>query len=152
MIARQFGRKEANKEYIPRPGAYAVIMDDHERFVAVVHNGEYFLPGGGLLKNESPEDALKREITEEIGYTADIGEKIGEANEYVHSTADDTYYNRLGAFYFATITGKSSREVTRDHEFRRVTLDEFSPGTELTSHVWAVWQALRRRQNKPIRG
>jgi 8-oxo-dGTP diphosphatase len=152
MIARQFGRKEANKEYAPRPGAYAVIMDDHERFVAVVHNDEYFLPGGGLHEDESAADALKREIIEETGYIANIGEKIGEANEYVHSTADDTYYNRVGTFYFANIIGQSSHEVNRDHEFRWVTLDEFSPGTELTSHVWAVWQALRRRQNKPMRG
>jgi 8-oxo-dGTP diphosphatase len=152
MIARQFGRKKANTEYVPRPGAYGIIMDDKERFVAVVHNGEYFLPGGGLRENESPEDALKREIVEETGYTADIGEKIGEANEYVYSPADDTYYNRLGTFYFARITGKASLEVKREHEFRWVILDEFSPGTELTSHVWAVWQALRRRQNKPLRG
>jgi 8-oxo-dGTP diphosphatase len=152
MIARQFGRKEANKEYVPRPGAYAVIMDDRERFVAVIHNGEYFLPGGGLQENESQEDALKREITEETGYTADIGEKIGEANEYVYSPADETYYNRLGTFYFASTIGEPSHQAKRDHEFHWVTLDEFSPGTELTSHVWAVWQALRRRQNKPVRG
>jgi len=49
-----FGDKVADKNYIVRPGAYAVIFDSTNRVAAIPGTTGYFLPGGGLEKGELP--------------------------------------------------------------------------------------------------
>lgn len=43
--------------------------------------GYWELPGGGVNENETPQEALKREIKEEVGLTVSINESLG-ANQY----------------------------------------------------------------------
>jgi len=62
-----------------RVGAYAVILRDDRillsRLSSVVTSEELWtLPGGGLDHGEDPRDAVIREIHEETGLTAEVGE------------------------------------------------------------------------------
>jgi len=62
-----------------RVGAYAVILRDDRillsRLAPMVTTEELWtLPGGGLDHGEDPRDAVIREIHEETGLTADVGE------------------------------------------------------------------------------
>ena len=63
----------------------AIIINDNKFFIAKREKGKhlegmYEFPGGKLLKNESHEDGLKREIKEELDIEIEIKDKIGEEN------------------------------------------------------------------------
>jgi ADP-ribose pyrophosphatase YjhB (NUDIX family) len=64
-----------------RVAAYCVITDDDGR-VLLAHWNEgrrtaWTMPGGGLESGEDPEHAARREVREETGYRAAIGELLG---------------------------------------------------------------------------
>ncbi len=64
-------------DYITRAGAYLIPVCNKKIGVIKTEKG-YFLIGGGLNKDESHEDCIKRECLEETGYTAIIKEKYAQ--------------------------------------------------------------------------
>ena len=75
------------KDLVPTEAVKAVIRSEEGGFLFVQRNPEvrdtdsWDLPGG-LIENESPEAALKRELDEELGVEVDVGEKVGEWSFY----------------------------------------------------------------------
>lgn len=67
MIKFSTNKPEKDKEYIKRPGAYGVIKNVDGLVAIIKTKTGYFLPGGGIEKDESPVECLKRECLEEIG-------------------------------------------------------------------------------------
>ena len=71
-------------QYTFRKSARGIILNDRGE-MAVQHLRKYDfykLPGGGVEKGESIEEALKREILEEVGCAIDIVREIGVVIEY----------------------------------------------------------------------
>ena len=68
-------RKKRGSNLQNRYGVYAVIPDaNHEKIILVqAPNGAWFLPGGEIEAGEDHFEALKRELIEELGFTAEIG-------------------------------------------------------------------------------
>jgi 8-oxo-dGTP diphosphatase len=69
-------------------GVFAIIFDEHER-VLLAHRHDldrWNLPGGRVEGGETPWDALKREVQEEVGITISINELTGL---YAYPSADD---------------------------------------------------------------
>ena len=65
---------------VRQAGAYAVVSDAEDRVLLVrADNGRFYLPGGRMMPFETPEEALRREIREECGWSARIVERLGEA-------------------------------------------------------------------------
>jgi 8-oxo-dGTP pyrophosphatase MutT (NUDIX family) len=61
-------------------GAYAVVSDADDRVLLVrAGNGRFYLPGGRIEPFETPEEALRREILEECGWSARITGRLGAA-------------------------------------------------------------------------
>ena len=63
-----------------RVAAYAVIVEDGRILLAHWSQGGHSgwtLPGGGIDPGEDPADAAVREIAEETGYRAELGDLIG---------------------------------------------------------------------------
>lgn len=69
-------------ETLLQRGAYAVIADDAGRILLVeTPTGRHYLPGGRLEPDESPRQALLREIAEECGWSATIAGQLLRAEQ-----------------------------------------------------------------------
>lgn len=78
----------------PRPGVRAILFDDTSRVVLIKRTRPgippyWTLPGGGIEHDDpTPEDALRRELREELGVEANIGRQLvryedGERSESI---------------------------------------------------------------------
>lgn len=136
----QFGNPVG--EYRTQLSAYAVIVDDGKLLCLEV-NGRYHLPGGGIDVGENPIEAIAREVMEEAGYRATVGEEIGRANQFFPTTRERNPLNKAATFYRATVE-RSSGGVGQeaDHLVRWVAVDEFLSSTAADFQKWAVRQSI----------
>ncbi len=135
-----FGEKIPGKKYIDRPGAYAVILKDG--LYAVVKNPKStFLIGGGIEDDETPEEALHREVEEEIGMTIRIDRKIGVAKQYFYVPEADVYLCKEGHFYKATLLDLVNENSEKNHELQWLTKAQALKKIFHQSHRWAIEQS-----------
>ena len=112
---KQFGEKREGYTYTDRPGAYAIIFNEKKQIAIVETPTGFFLPGGGIEKGESPEQALKREIQEEIGMKTKIISKLGEAAQFLYSRIEKRAFNKLGHFFIAELVGPPGEATETEH-------------------------------------
>ena len=72
--------------YKARSAARAVLLDDKGQvgLLDATNRHIYKLPGGGIEEGESVEEALRREVIEESGYTITRAKSLGQTIEYRH--------------------------------------------------------------------
>ncbi len=84
---------------VVRPAARALVLDPHERVLLVRYvnpdTGQdlWTTPGGGIDRGESLEEAVRRELREELGLDADLGPVVWTRRE-VYPWAGTTYDQR----------------------------------------------------------
>jgi ribulose-5-phosphate 4-epimerase/fuculose-1-phosphate aldolase/8-oxo-dGTP pyrophosphatase MutT (NUDIX family) len=125
----------------PRRAAYAVIRDARGRVARTFDGGRYYLPGGGCEDGETAEQAVVREVAEEIGRHARVREPLGEALQYFHSAADGCWYAMRASFFRAELYGEPFEPREGEPEW-------VEPGRERESffhacHVWAIMRDAR---------
>ncbi len=136
----EFGEKIPGHTYLQRPGSYAVILKDG--LYAVVKNPKsFFLLGGGIEENETPEEALHREVLEEIGMSLRIDGKIGVATQHLYVPEADVYISKEGHFYMATLLEQISDTSEDNHELLWLTKEEALQKIFHQSQQWAIEQA-----------
>ncbi|MGK7377034.1 NUDIX hydrolase [Planococcus sp. 1R117A] len=142
-----FGEKIEGIDYQLRKGVYAIIFSPQKNQVATVQltRGSYFLPGGGLEDNESPEECLKREMLEETGYGLVIGPYIGNAQQLYYSSRTNIAMLNDGYFYLAEIGDKVQEPIEEDHLLKWIPVSEADKLLFHEHHIWAVKEGLKKQ-------
>ncbi|VSX91999.1 mutT/nudix family protein [Streptococcus pneumoniae] len=76
-----------NTDYIARYGVYAVIPNPEQKQIVLVQepNGAWFLPCGKIEAGENHQEALKRELIEELGFTAKFRSYFSQISVWIIS-------------------------------------------------------------------
>lgn len=102
------------KGYTIREAVRAVVFDDKRRvaLLRVTKDNYYKLPGGGVEHSEHIQQALERELLEEIGCKARISHKLG-------SVLEQRYFwkmTQVSHCYIAEVVGKKGTPSFTDNE------------------------------------
>ncbi|NRA52310.1 MAG: NUDIX domain-containing protein [Phaeodactylibacter sp.] len=138
-----FGTQSTGVNYIRRPGAYAVFFNEEgELGIMKTDDQRYFLGGGGIEEGEEKEEALLRELMEEAGIEARVGEMIGVAKEFYLDELEGRYYEKIGHFYTVSITGiNPEAKIEMDHTLIWLPAAKALPLLYHDMYRWAVKQA-----------
>ena len=139
--ALEFGTREPGRDYVVRPGAYAVIADAGGRVGVMRTPSGFHLPGGGVEDGEEPEAALAREVREECGRRIVAGSRIGEAIEHVHAVGEG-FFSKHCRFLRAWLAGDVSMPLETGHTLHFVTPSQARALLSHASHRWAVDAAV----------
>jgi len=123
--------------YQYRPSAYAVVMNKQGQIAVARTPVACYLPGGGMERDETPEQTIVREGQEECGFVLTPTSMIGRAIEVCFSAEEQTYFEKDSFFLQADIAG-SAEKTEADHEL--LWLSPLQAISVLTdgSHRWAV--------------
>ena len=115
--------KQALADYSPfrmqRVGAYALVRRGDAvllvRFsTRGYHTGSWSLPGGGIDHGEAPAAALVREVREECGVTAQVGDLLVVHDEHFSGTAPSGRfedYHAVALVFAATVADDAEPQV-----------------------------------------
>jgi len=135
-----FGSHEPKIRYIERRAAYVVIVSSGGNIAMVKGRQKYFLPGGGSLPDEAPEDTVAREVSEELARSVRLIRSLGEATQYFYSTEDDQHYKMRATFFVGAFSDEPTAN-TAEHELSWLAQKEVEQACFHACHAWAVRQA-----------
>lgn len=148
MTVATFGTKEENVDYDNRYGVYAVIPNPAKDKIILVQapNGAWFLPGGEIEEGEDHFLALERELIEELGFTATIGEYYGQADEYFYSSHRDTHYYNPAYIYEVTDFVEAQKPLEDFNNIAWFPIDEAIEKLKRGSHKWGIkmWKSAQK--------
>lgn len=135
-----FGEKVEGAKYLDREGAYLVIIEGDKTAVVKTHRG-YFLLGGGIEKDESHRECIKRECLEESGYDVQVESYIGSAEMYsIHDRLG--YFHPIQYYYRGHLEKHVAEQIEKDHRLEWISLDEIDEKMYVPGQIWAVKKCL----------
>jgi len=133
-----FGSPTTGLSYTDRIAAYAVIVNREGMVAAVKSRKGYFLPGGGSLPGEVPEETVLREVREELGRSAQILGSLGKAIQYF--SAEGKAFKMHTIFFSVDLADDPSDNG--EHELYWLPIAEVDGAFFHRSHEWAIHRAL----------
>ncbi|HFI0107186.1 TPA: NUDIX hydrolase [Streptococcus suis] len=137
-----FGEKKTGVTYQNRFGVYAVIPDEKKENIILVQapNGAWFLPGGEIEKGENHLIALERELMEELGFTAEVGQYYGQADEYFYSSHRDTYFYNPAYIYQIVSYHQVGQPLEDFNHIAWFPIEKAIQKLKRGSHKWGIEQ------------
>lgn len=118
-----YGQKKEipDQDIILRPTAYAVIVQqDDILLLKVKSTGKWFLPGGGVEKNEDLAEGLRREVLEETGLTVEVGEPLLKKEHlFYYDPLDEAYHMFITFFRCRVVQGTLHDPAMRGEETKQ---------------------------------
>jgi 8-oxo-dGTP diphosphatase len=99
---------------------------------------KHFLPGGGSVPGEAPEETVVREVYEELARSVRLIRKLGEAVQYFYSSTDDRHYRMSATFFAGEFTEQCGGKG--EHELYWPPVSEIEHSCFHACHAWAVRQ------------
>ena len=145
----EFGQP-TSKNYITRPGSYAVFFNEKEEAgIVKTNDGYYFLAGGGIEEGETAEETLHREVKEEAGLFMDITSPIGTVMEHYHDKGNDQYYKKIINLYLIepkVFVPEAQTEL--DHTFMWLPISEAHRLMYHDAYRWGIEKGYELWKNK----
>ena len=108
-----------NSNIILRNAVRAIILNENKLLMAHLEKtDEYKFPSGGKNEDEIIEEALKREVLEEVGYkVSKIKEKIGTITEYaIAKEGGNNIFKMISEYYLVEIENKQLKQNLEEYE------------------------------------
>lgn len=145
MNKTQINQPNPTINYISRPGAYGLIINEAGSIAIVKTSKGYFLPGGGIEANESEEDCLIRECLEEIGMKIKVIKKTSASTYFFSSTNLNKHLEIIGHFYECQMENILDIKSEDDHELIWFKANEAVASLYLENQRQAVKLFLKSR-------
>ncbi len=106
-----------------RRAVRAIIIKDNKILMVHTNKGDYKFPGGGVKKEETKEEALSREVTEETGYIIKrIGRCAGQiVQRYINQFDSEGIFEMISYYYFCEVqtntTSQNLEKYEKEQEF-----------------------------------
>jgi len=128
--------------YEDRPGAYGILLNDWDRLAVIEIGGRFFLPGGGLRADETPEEGLAREILEELGYEVLRRRPLGQAVDHTCGASDGRHYRIHGYYFLVEEYAPRAAPLDRDHVLRWLDPADALANMPRQAQAWMVRKTL----------
>lgn len=131
-----------------RQAVRAIVIQNNKILMVHTNKGDYKFPGGGVKKNETHEEALRREVTEETGYIVnDIYEEAGTIVQRNPNQFDSNGIFQMTSHYYICDV-KANR--TKQHLDKYEEDQEFAPIWIELDEVIARNEGLLTQKNNHI--
>jgi 8-oxo-dGTP diphosphatase len=138
-----FGARIAGCTYVHRPSAYALVRNPAGEWAVVRTPNGCFLPGGGMERDETPQQTVEREAREECGFVLETRAPQASAIQYMYSTEEKKYFAKTCEFVEAEVIDMVSPQE-HDHELVWMGLNQALASLSHESHRWALNRLSRR--------
>lgn len=132
--------------YRERIGAYALIVNSESEIALVRRDNNYFLPGGGVENNETYEECLKRECSEELGYNIEVVQYVGKLSHYTKAIRREEYLKLVGHVHIANLLDSNCLKTEEDHELIWVPIKEAAEKMQEEFQAHAIREYIRQQK------
>lgn len=120
----RIGKKVEGKKYTKRVAAYAIIKREEDNKIGIATDGEYFFLGGGLEGDETEEQALRREVIEESGYSLKNIQYFDKVTSWADG-GDRGPLDVTATFYIAEFDKKVAEPIEKDHKVLWINANDY---------------------------